>query len=165
MLSKIQIAAIAALTAASSLASAAPAAILHMQCVFTNDKIDSQIEYKDEATGRFYAYDLHLPFGELGTARLRDGAGRVIASASKSPTTRPVFAPGPDYTSRVADTLVGVLAQPLVQSKLAACGAPAGQAAHPWGPLYCPILIFVWDEDLIAQLCPWPGVPEGPHPH
>lgn len=166
MLSKIQIVTIAALTAASAVATAAPASVMYMQCIFTNDTIDADIDYKDEATGLRYDYQLHLPFGKPGTSQLRDGAGRVIASASKSPTTRPVFNTSPDYTPRVADTLAGVLAQPLVQRKLAACGAPtAGQAPHPWGPVYCPILIFVWDEDLIAHLCPWPGAPEGPHPH
>ena len=167
MIQKIRILTMTAVTSASALAAASPATITQLQCTLDSAAtLDASIGYQDKLTGRHYDYALHITNSQAGTTRLRDGAGRVIASATTSPTTRPVFAPGPDYTPAVEATLVSVLGRPEVQGRLEACAGPAAQhpGYHPWGPVYCPILVFVWDPDLVAHLCGWPpGDPAEPH--
>lgn len=148
--------ALVVLAATATAAVAAPTTIRSLQCTVTGgDDLSATIRYTENASGRTLDYRFAITDGVSATSSLRDSAGRVVASGTASAAGHSVSY-GSTWSSTTYRNLLGVLDDSAVQSRLGSCAAalpfPPG---FPPRPTFCPILVFVWDEDLVNQLCGW----------
>lgn len=153
---------------AGSIAGASPSTVNSFRCNVIDPDGDpglsATIKYTEKATGRRYDYQMSVKGGVAGTTTLRDSGGRTVATASATQSGASSVSFGPGWNSQTYQTLVGMLSQPPVQLDLEACVGPVAKSpTWPWGPWFCPILVYVYDEELIEQLCGW-TYPGYPHP-
>lgn len=125
--------------------------IHHTRCTLSGSAVDASIRYTEDG-GRTLDYRFSVR-DTGGSVSLRDDAGRTVASASARADGTSTVALGSSWTSMTFGNLIAVLDNQAVQAELSTCVAPA--AAVPLDPWqwFCPILVFVWDEDLVKRLC------------
>jgi len=154
--------ALGAMLAGAAPAAASPATITSLSCESDGSSLATELRYRDQATGASYVHHgaiVHTSSGDEGNTALYDSAGRLLAAGYASSTSsQPRVTFGPGWSSSAQSTLQAALADPYVQDRLTTCAAPAAQ--HPWQLWYCPILLYIWDEELAKQLCGW--LPNGP---
>jgi hypothetical protein len=151
---------------AGSVAGASPSTVNSFRCNVIDPDGDgglsATIKYTENSTGRRYDYQMTVKDGTSGTATLRDAAGRTVATASAQQSGASSVKLGPGWNSQTHQTLAGMLSQPRVQLDLEACVGPVAESPNwPWGPWFCPIIVFIPDDELQAQVCGWlyPGYP------
>jgi hypothetical protein len=153
---------LAALVGSFTTAAASPQ-ITGLGCKLDAGKFAANVSFRDSASGATYYYKATVDqtsAGATGTTALYDAAGRTIASARSSSTSSDrVVSFGVGWTRSLADMLQDVMLDDKVQAQLDSCTAAASPQDN-WLPWFCPILIFIWDEDLAAALCSWM-----PYPH
>jgi hypothetical protein len=136
---------------------ASPATITSLSCESDDSNLATELRYRDQSTGASYVHRgtiVRTSSGHEGTTALYDSVGRLLAAGHASSTSsQPQVTFGPGWSSAVESTLQAALADPHVQNQLTTCSAPAMQRS--WQFYFCPIYLFVWDEDLARQLCGW----------
>lgn len=143
-----------ALSLAASSATAAPK-VTALECrLDTPAKLSATITYRDTA-GATYIYQGTFSDAAASTS-LRDASGRVLAtSQATTDGARPRVTLGSAWSADVGAQLRSVMASDRVQDGLGACTAPlqTDPFHHPWHQYFCPILVYVWDPDLVDMLC------------
>lgn len=136
---------------------AAEPSIRAVRCTQDGDDLAASIRYVEDG-GRTLDYRLELRADRAGTTSLRDDAGRLVATATADAAGTSVRL-GASWTSQTFRNLIAVLDDPGVQDGLTTCAAPMASLPGVLWPTFCPILVFVWDEDLVRQLCRWMPTP------
>jgi hypothetical protein len=146
-----------ALMIATTSASLASPQITSVKCECKDRNIATTIEFRDD-TGAYRQRGAITPTssGFTSSSTLFDGAGRTLATARTSTGSKPQITRGPGFTAAIEASLEEVLFDDLVQKVLEECATkfPGQPDPFPWQS-FCPVLVYVWDEDLVRELCEW----------
>jgi hypothetical protein len=89
----------------------------------------------------------------VGATTVRDTSGRTLASLRTTPTGKREVSLSPRWTPELARSVANDLLTAFDSEQVQGCTS-ASNPFHPdWDDYYCPILIFIWDEDLHDLLC------------